>query len=393
MAKYQKDLKIVFSGGGGGSGCAPTSLRLGITASYTFEEEPLPTASSKGAATTTTSEISFTCPDLKYGGGVGSASVRGHAGGGGANLFHHHHLPMSSIPTCAYSGCSCLGGRAGGGVVECSGKSGVGGSSCSFNGECGGDDSLLEDSHHPQQSSCDKGSSSGGGREDSRSPPCTGCHSDNGNGDGSTNCCNNSCSNQMTPVANKTSSAESAEGRSSPSGSASASKLVKMSCEQQKQQQDSSNNNNVRTKPVLKFSVSAILGADDHKMNRASESTPVFNASKSIVTAFSIFLLNPFHNIGSIYSGHFKSKTSFKQTISGYATELYNAQFLCVQNNKKFSNIKHPCKFFTFALKLKCLSIIHPQKISEETCQAVLQNKICKDLFIHDVNLNQFDVV
>lgn len=234
--------------------------------------------------------------------------------------------------SCAYSGCSCLGG--GPGLVECSSEGGKG-SSCSFNGECAGEDTLMsveESHHHPhQQSSSEKGSvsssSSGGGREDCGSPPsCSGCQHGHHDGeeengdDGSINCCSGSGtaatpsstttykSSSLTTAADSpgsppnsststiTSSSSFNTTTSSSNTTASTKQLIKMSCEQQ---QDSTNNNNVRTKPVLKFSVSAILGADDHhhKMKRAViESTPVFNASK-IGNTFSIHLyLYPYEN-------------------------------------------------------------------------------------------------
>lgn len=310
-----------------GGGVPTTSLRLGITASYTFEEDPVSGSpgESKGGGNgpatptttpTVTSELSFTCPaDLKY---AAASSIRG---GGGVQLFHHHH-PMS----CAYSGCSCsvVGGR------------GVG-SQCSFNGDCAGEDALMaaeETAHHhhpllppphhhlqqqhspsdkvPGSSSSSGGGSCGGGTEDCGSPPeCSGCHGEgddeNGGGDGSINC----CSGNGNPTAGLTSTIKATSalltpsaddngspGPPSPSGSIITSSsngtcvtasapgkmtMGKMSCEQQQQQDSSNNNNNVRTKPVLKFSVSAILGADDHhhRMKRVvSESTPVFNASK-----------------------------------------------------------------------------------------------------------------
>jgi len=262
-------------------GCVgvPTSLRLGITASYTFEDEPVSSGESKG----TTSEISITCPDIKYSGVGNGSSIRAQGGGGGHLFHHHHHHHPMSFPTCAYTGCSCLSG--GGGRVECSGKvtgSGGSGGSCSFNGEC---EESLEESQ-----SCDKGGGvGGGGREDSGSP-CSGCRLTNENSSGSVHSGSNNAAAPTTTIKTLSTSGDTLS-TSAPTNTSST-KFIKMNCEQQ-----DSSNNNVR-KPVLKFSVSAILGADDHKMNRVSESTPVFNASKNI-TITSSFSFNAVEQYGN----------------------------------------------------------------------------------------------
>ena len=108
---------------------------------------------------------------------------------------------------------------------------------------------------------------------------------------------------------------------------------------------NNNNNNNTPRKPVLKFSVSAILGGDDHKSDKnGPESNPVFNASK-----------DKLNKINLIPKDHTKPQPNSFHVLSTGSVLAFSLHFVCLFYSFFFPDQMFPkVHFLVFYIHTYC---------------------------------------